>query len=806
MTETRRPMTVANSTMNMTNTVSETTAAATTTTQSLVDFNQNAAATGGTWATMRSLPADMARVNTISDEQTLYRFLERPQVIGSGDLSSANPIGAVIASWDFPDILLSKPMVAEKVSGFQGLLADVEVKVQVNPNPFQQGRYMLVFHPNAQQFASEMVSMRLINLTSITQLPRVELSFDTHREMSMTIPYIAPTMWYNLKTSTVGHGRVYLVCYSSLETGAAGETTCQYTAWANFKNIQLFNPTTPGVLVEDQSVSEKEVKHLHKEPIESLELASEALRFAEHVPLLSSVAKPVSWALAAVRGAATAFGFSSPYDTATPLTMGTRPAHGISNSDTVVQGSQLGVFATNKVEVLPGFAGTDEDEMSLPSILKRYAWFTTLDWLGSDLAGTRLASFPLRAETFQSTGDVGGTPVSMYTPCAWALQLFKFTQASFRLKFKVVKTRFHSGRLAVVFFPGLSSAPLTPDLAYLEKTIIDLTAGSEFEKEFPFVSHYPLRSVNDIYGAVGVYVINELRSPETASPDVRILVEAAASPTSQVGVVQGQSTVPVLPIAVAAPVRRRAQLKSSMFTGKVEDQSGALDADIIMSDPTIGTAVRAPEPKSALTYCIGEDIRSLAQLVKRPSITFLEAKPDYALRPFTIGLCQYQNATYDKAAFYCDWVSVIGACYAYGRGSMRIHCFHRGQSGKVRLSLVPTTSTVTPAVGFDTLPGNLTPINWKRMPVTYFNSDTAMPTVQIPQYTGVPFRLNRMSTGEGFVPAILEPLDPFAYTGMVVVDNDVASGLAIMRSGGDDFQYGFWLGVPPYGRTGVPND
>ena len=101
--------------------------------------------------------------STIHDIRTI---LERPVNLGTFDWTSADqalstylPFGSYdsdsqnfLQEWDFPqDILDNSAIVSDKLRNYQYLVADVEIEIKLNAQPFLQGALMLVYNPYIQQ-------------------------------------------------------------------------------------------------------------------------------------------------------------------------------------------------------------------------------------------------------------------------------------------------------------------------------------------------------------------------------------------------------------------------------------------------------------------------------------------------------------------------------------------------------------------------------------------------------------------------------------------------------------------------------
>lgn len=108
------------------------------------------------------------RIHSIKD------FLSRPIIIATNLWSASDPVEKQLYTANFPEVLISNAMYQDKLKGFVGLRATLVVKVQVNSQPFQQGRLMLQYIPYAQYMPNRVT---LINetLQGRSGCPRTDL-------------------------------------------------------------------------------------------------------------------------------------------------------------------------------------------------------------------------------------------------------------------------------------------------------------------------------------------------------------------------------------------------------------------------------------------------------------------------------------------------------------------------------------------------------------------------------------------------------------------------------------------------------
>jgi hypothetical protein len=176
------------------------------------------------------------RIHTIKD------FLSRPIIIQTGLWSQTQATETQLYTANFPEVLISNTMYQEKLRGFVGLRATLVVKVQVNSQPFQQGRLMLQYYPYAQYMPNR-VSLVNATLQGRSGCPRTDLDLSVGTEIEMRIPYVSPHVYYNLITGQGSFGAIYLVVYSQLRDQISGTGSVEYTVWAHLEDVDIQYPT-----------------------------------------------------------------------------------------------------------------------------------------------------------------------------------------------------------------------------------------------------------------------------------------------------------------------------------------------------------------------------------------------------------------------------------------------------------------------------------------------------------------------------------------------------------------------------------
>jgi hypothetical protein len=243
-------------------------------------------------------------------------------------------------------------------------------------------------------------------------------------------------------------------------------------------------------------------------------------------------------------------------------------------------------------------------------------------------------------------------------------------RGGFRLTVKLVKTEFHSGRLAVVFVPSMwpMANPTTipfDKTVFLHRNIIDIREGNEFTFDFPyngFTQYRPtsLAAPNSVGGQVFIYVVNSLVAPANVSSTVTCLFEWSATPDFE----------------FAQPIN-----PTGSVIMQATPQIGRSDCEIVSE--SVGGA-NSQHPSIAAESCIGERILSLRSLLKKFSLTRQTTDPStvvgnrtFSVRPYAVNVAQMNVVpTYIASTNQMDMFDRIASMYAFYRGGMRMKFVH----------------------------------------------------------------------------------------------------------------------------------
>jgi len=736
--------------------------------------------------------------------RSVKEFLATPYPYSSGTFTNADTAST------FPNIDVCLPLMntthfIEKLKGFHSIRFDTVLNLEFNGNPFQTGRYILAFCPTGgPSSATSFIQTHRFCKTQITQLPHVQFDINCDTRAKLIIPFISCHNSVKIKASNVPYGSpgvFFLYPYQALGS-TAGSTSAAWTLWVSYENVTLYNSAVPqmGRNKRGRDIISDEVAA--PGPIgKALSLIADTSLVLSGIPMLSSIAGPVSWVTQAMAKAANVFGWSKPILLEPPMRVVREviPYLGVSDGKSVA--APMGLIANNHVDVAPGFAGTDLDELSIDFIKMIPAYYGVNDWKTDDAVGTVISQGYVHPGGY-SYGLVDGiTSVIIHTPLSILSEMFNLYRGGMRLHFKIVKTGFHSGRLMLTYSgqEPEGAAAIYGTIAtsvYSHKTIIDIRDGNEFTIQLPFASTTNFKSCDsalaDISGTWSLVVLDPLVAPATVSTTIKVILEVSGSPELTFAHPYVPSLAPYIPVALQSGLRPDCELLATNV--------GASSNDTV-----------SPHVYESLST--GEPCTSLRQLLKRGGYI------NYTIGPSTTNdfifpfLTQYMLGTAGAPTGtpLTDPYNLISSFYCLSRGSMRITAMSATTPSSCGMNVVNLqylTSAQTALATAITVAGGLSAsqafYDGKGFSQMIGNMQVGGWSAQVPQYTQGHSRA--VSSNYYYTGSPVTPVDPGTDRSYISVRNFATSLNACYyhRAGGDDLNLGGFVSIPPFWGTTRP--
>jgi len=577
----------------------------------------------------------------------------------------------------------------------------MEFRIQVNAQPFQQGRLLCVFVPYRANWNANNIHTSVLHLTGLTGYPHADLDLATTQTLTISVPFVCPLSYLPLTKRRFSVGSLQGIVYGQL---AGGTGNVAGTVWARFTNVSVQIPTgvspyaiapPTGRLEESERaeamVGSGESKSASMGPISGVaDTVGKIAMAAKDVPLIGGYSSAIGLAARGVRDVATLFGFSKPTSEAPLAPMTVNLARNMANFNGVDTSKPLSLDATASLPAAPLF-GSEVDEMAIKYICGTPNYLDDFSWSVSSTGVLRCyPTTPLHSRPASNATLYPGCYSSPHV--SFVSKLFRRWRGSLRFNFRFVKTNYHSGRLRIAYVPGPRSyyASDIPDLDKCYSEIVDIRERSEFEFVVPFVYWAPWSLVEGvdqttyvptntglfprhIPGYILVEVINTLQRPNTLVSDtVGIIVEFSAGEDFELSVPIGLPFVPALGVVAAVPPTERAEALMWMPPTRQDQQMHEELSVQLFKKQSVD------DVESALAS-VGERIVSIKQLLQRFNRLTLETPglPDgsvISIRPWSVVGKSLNSGTPPKGfeTLNCDYYSYFSSIFAYFRGGMRI--------------------------------------------------------------------------------------------------------------------------------------
>nr|WPR18409.1 MAG: capsid protein [Crogonang virus 83] len=542
------------------------------------------------------------------------KYLAKPARVSTFNWSTTNVNGDFI--YQAPDswaIVSAVQAWIQKLQGFQGLKATLNLNLTCNATPYSSGLLRLAYYPAGDVNLRKATAH--LHPVPFSQLPGVYLNAQKP-SCELKIPYIAPTQYYNLTENGISWGSVRVQVLCPYRTGPDNATSVTCTLWAWLTDVELFGQTSVQVVTqsldEPTSVppSEKESR-----PISGFfSNSAKALGSLSQIPSLSSYLGTPIWALNALAGVAAAFGWSKPNKAMLFQRNAIGSLQNMANSDGERAGNSLALLSDAKLTTITGFSKDNHDEASLSFIKQQWSWYQNINVLINTVPGN-LISYPV--DPLDYSYQLSPTEV-YYTPMAYLARWFTLWRGGITYKFQFIKTPFHKGQLSFTFNPATGTSPTIDTSIYTYREIVDLEEVDSIEFTVPYINGFEYLPSNISSGTLTIQVINPLQAPNTVSPTIDIAV-----------FVKGHESLQF--------ARPQVPQNMNVFVTQSLDMPVGLQASTDVSVGFIGNSETNQLNIGSSLRCTSEHVLSLLQIAKRhfrfnnnavaPSGTFIRFNP-----------------------------------------------------------------------------------------------------------------------------------------------------------------------------------
>jgi hypothetical protein len=427
----------------------------------------------------------------------LQDFLKRPIKLQRYDWALGTAFDQTILPWSE---FFGNARVQEKLANFHLLTCNLVVRIQVNASPFHYGRILASYNPWAVidgQASDSVVESPGNNgqfLVGRSQRPHVFIETSTNQSGELKLPFFHPNNAFVIQNVSDFTEMGVLNLNSLRDLAAAkpdmGTHPVSITVWAHAEDIVLSVPTTSPAFTPQGD--EYDTQGVISKPADTVAGVAGMLT---QVPMIGPFARATEIAASGIANIARLFGYSRPVVVDDPMFVRPRNVNSVSNVNSKEAIEKLTLDAKQELTIDPRTAGlSGVDEMSLSHIAQRESLYAIFNWQMADVHEQCLFATMVTPRLEAEQGFAGPPAHGCNHPTAvsFVAKPFKYWSGSLKFRFSFICSRFHRGRVRIVYDPyeaGIATSADNYNVAFSK--VIDLAGGRDVTIEIPWMQATP---------------------------------------------------------------------------------------------------------------------------------------------------------------------------------------------------------------------------------------------------------------------------------------------------------------------------
>ncbi len=768
---------------------------------------------------------------------TIQTILSRPVKIDTLTYSSSLSPGQLLDSgYDVINYLRTYPMFAlarEKLTGFYGFRAKAHLRVTLNPQPFEAGLFQIYFIPfrGFSQVLPPDYTNNEARLPFSTGCPNVMCNIALQSDVELAVPYTGPPPFVNITNRDVDFGSFYIQNLIAI-SDATNAASCELSVYMFFTDVELFGasaftwPVTPEPA--RMTVQGKISNVTSKQDSQDQEPYMKTLGTFLRTTVSKGADTLLNW-----------LGLSKPAQEQVIQRFVLNPFALQPTGDSVTGAIKMSLASHQNTKITQ--LGIDnEDEMDINYFIHKPIYIAQFAWSASMDAGTLLATYQVEPNAYLYTKqDPTDTSRWLIAPTRlrYIANAFTYWRGTNVFTFVVAATKFHSGRLRLVYSLGgqlPSGTDAVNSFPRVFSQVVDLRDGMVFVADCPYFGVAPWREVpqyfdfnapaplyvgdvinsdialKEVPARIQIFVENELRTSSTVASEIRVAVFQSGGEDYQFGAPCAPVSLPM--ISGVTPAESTMRMQPQGLIG---------DVDIPRINMVADMGQEAPSHPEDLTF--GETIQNIREMIKR---FFLVGYVDLPATG-SLALYPWSHRYPETADYYYDWWNYFLPCYRFFRGGMRYQFITERSDINLIFRFLPNANQlVSDSVSVEptkyyveqnrqALPNTSVQV-FNVTCITHADVDTgAIKDLEFP-ISSVILANSRLQGGteievpyyhrfhKSIVTADQPPLyksddavpPGYVLISQVNVTGDTPIRLTIMRSAADDFNLGYLLGAP----------
>lgn len=427
--------------------------------------------------------------NTAMTAVSLSDFLARPVMIRSITWSE-NDLSGMKDSFSPWNLFFNDTRIKYKLNNWAFIKCDLKLRILFNASPFYYGAAMFNYQPLPNYSRSAIYNDTTLNqMIPYSQMPLRAMVYPQSPEnVEITLPFFSPVNFLHCQKAQdfIDMGTVFMNILDGLQS--ANEVSgiginFQVYAWA--ENVVLSGPSV-GLAMQDGVVDEYQDEGPVSRPASAI--ANIAARLGD-VPIIGRFATATQIGATAVAGIAKLFGFTNVPVVHDQHGVAVRSFPPIASTEIGYPVEKLTLDSKNELTIDHRSVGLGPlDELPICHIAQRESYLSKVNWSTSSNVDALLLSCPVTPQLYSCASD---TNQYLYmTPMCWLSTMFNYWRGDIIVRFRVVCSKYHRGRLRISYDPdGYSSENIVSDSissSVVMTKIIDIAEETDVEFRIPY--------------------------------------------------------------------------------------------------------------------------------------------------------------------------------------------------------------------------------------------------------------------------------------------------------------------------------
>lgn len=502
------------------------------------------------------------------DDGSLTKFLGRPLLINSYLAQLADTFGTThtINPWN---AFCTNALNEYKLNNYAFLRGNLHLKFVISGTNFIYGCEG-VFYAHMQDSPvnsstaygnSAYTGANGQHTAQLSQLPHIYMTPHDSKGGELVIPFLYNRNWLTIPNGGTEFNYfgslIYyrMVQFQSANGGTSSGITINTFAW--LEDVELSGPTTTLAFQSKRTTTKKDEYGMNGTVSGPASAVAALSSWFTDIPVIGPFATATQQGAKAIAAGAAALGYTNEPEISSIHSFRPVVNPPLASSEISFPIEKLTIDPKNELTIDNGSIGGPRiDELNMKYLLTKEAYLGNITWAQTSAEGTGLGSFTINPGTFIQVDTSTYNSTYAYAvyplPIAYFSQLFQFWRGDIILRFKVIASQYHKGRLRIIFDPsghGGTTVVNTDSLNAVYSEIIDIGAETDVEVRIPYMQaaewsliqpfqsspNYTLGSIGGFNhlvpytnGTVVLRVMNELTAP-VAGATATIMVFARAA-------------------------------------------------------------------------------------------------------------------------------------------------------------------------------------------------------------------------------------------------------------------------------------